>query len=152
MADEFIQQGKADIINLGRQLICDPETPNKYFSGRKLEIKRCFACIAACGSGACVYDPYTGPFQKDLIPTDTPKKIIVLGGDEYLSSPIDLRPKFHLYKANIALISGIAWDHINAFPTYENYVGQFSTFLDTMVKGGTIIYNDNLVIWIIQVK
>ena len=68
-------------------------------------------------------------------------EIIVLEGDEYLSSPIDLRPKFHLYKANIALISGIAWDHINVFPTYENYVGQFSTFLDTMVKGGTIIYN-----------
>jgi UDP-N-acetylmuramate: L-alanyl-gamma-D-glutamyl-meso-diaminopimelate ligase len=68
-------------------------------------------------------------------------EIIVLEGDEYLSSPIDLRPKFHLYRANIALISGIAWDHINVFPTYENYVGQFSAFLDTMVKGGTIIYN-----------
>lgn len=69
-------------------------------------------------------------------------EIIVLEGDEYLSSPIDLRPKFHLYRANIALISGIAWDHINVFPTYENYVGQFSAFLDTMVKGGTIIYNE----------
>jgi len=69
-------------------------------------------------------------------------EIIVLEGDEYLSSPIDLRPKFHLYRANIALISGIAWDHINVFPTYENYVGQFSTFLDTMVKGGTIVYNE----------
>ncbi len=69
-------------------------------------------------------------------------EIIVLEGDEYLSSPVDLRPKFHLYKANIALISGIAWDHINVFPTYENYVEQFSTFLDTMVKGGTIIYNE----------
>lgn len=68
-------------------------------------------------------------------------EIIVLEGDEYLSSPIDLRPKFHLYRANIALISGIAWDHINVFPTYSNYVGQFSTFLDTMVKGGTIVYN-----------
>ncbi len=69
-------------------------------------------------------------------------EIIVLEGDEYLSSPIDLRPKFHLYRANIALISGIAWDHINVFPTYENYVGQFSAFLDTMVKGGTIVYNE----------
>ena len=69
-------------------------------------------------------------------------EIIILEGDEYLSSPIDLRPKFHLYRANIALISGIAWDHINVFPTYENYVGQFSTFLDTMVKGGTIVYNE----------
>ena len=44
---------------------------------------------------------------------------IVLEGDEYLSSPIDRRPKFHLYKPNIALLSGIAWDHINVFPTYE---------------------------------
>ena len=68
--------------------------------------------------------------------------LIILEGDEYLSSALDPRPKFHLYKANIALISGIAWDHINVFPTYENYVGQFSTFLDTMVKGGTIVYNE----------
>jgi UDP-N-acetylmuramate: L-alanyl-gamma-D-glutamyl-meso-diaminopimelate ligase len=49
---------------------------------------------------------------------------IVLEGDEYLS-PIDRRPKFHLYQPNIALISGIAWDHINVFPTYQNYVEQF---------------------------
>jgi UDP-N-acetylmuramate: L-alanyl-gamma-D-glutamyl-meso-diaminopimelate ligase len=77
-----------------------------------------------------------------MVHLTTENEIIVLEGDEYLSSPIDLRPKFHLYRANIALISGIAWDHINVFPTYENYVGQFSTFLDTMVKGGTIIYNE----------
>lgn len=44
---------------------------------------------------------------------------IVLEGDEYLSSPMDMRPKFHLYKPNIALLSGIAWDHINVFPTFE---------------------------------
>ncbi len=68
-------------------------------------------------------------------------EIIVLEGDEYLSSPIDLRPKFHLYQANIALISGIAWDHINVFPTYENYVDQFRIFVDSIIKGGTIIYN-----------
>lgn len=68
-------------------------------------------------------------------------EIMVLEGDEYLSSPIDLRPKFHLYQANIALISGIAWDHINVFPTYENYVDQFRIFVDSMVKGGTIVYN-----------
>ena len=48
-----------------------------------------------------------------------------LEGDEYLSSPIDRRPKFHLYQPNIALLSGIAWDHINVFPTFENYVEQF---------------------------
>ena len=69
-------------------------------------------------------------------------EIMVLEGDEYLSSPIDLRPKFHLYKANIALISGIAWDHINVFPTFENYVEQFSIFVDTMVKGGMMVYNE----------
>ena len=66
---------------------------------------------------------------------------IVLEGDEYLSSPIDLRPKFHLYKPNIALISGIAWDHINVFPTYEGYVEQFSIFVDSIVEGGSITYN-----------
>ena len=67
---------------------------------------------------------------------------IVLEGDEYLSSPIDLRPKFHLYKPNIALLSGIAWDHINVFPTYENYVEQFSIFVDSIVSGGSINYNE----------
>ncbi len=66
---------------------------------------------------------------------------IVLEGDEYLSSPIDRRPKFHLYKPNIALLSGIAWDHINVFPTFENYVEQFQIFVDTIVKGGSITYN-----------
>ena len=67
---------------------------------------------------------------------------MVLEGDEYLSSPIDRRPKFHLYKPNIALLSGIAWDHINVFPTYEGYVEQFEIFLDSIVKGGSITYNE----------
>ena len=67
---------------------------------------------------------------------------IVLEGDEYLSSPIDRRPKFHLYKPNIALLSGIAWDHINVFPTYENYVEQFKIFVDSIVRGGSINYNE----------
>lgn len=67
---------------------------------------------------------------------------IVLEGDEYLSSPIDRRPKFHLYKPNIALLSGIAWDHINVFPTYENYVEQFKIFVDSIIKGGSINYNE----------
>lgn len=67
---------------------------------------------------------------------------IVLEGDEYLSSPIDRRPKFHLYKPNIALLSGIAWDHINVFPTYENYAEQFEIFVDSIVKGGSITYNE----------
>ncbi len=66
---------------------------------------------------------------------------IVLEGDEYLSSPIDRRPKFHLYQPNIALISGIAWDHINVFPTFENYVEQFEIFIKTIVDGGSLTYN-----------
>jgi len=66
---------------------------------------------------------------------------IVLEGDEYLSSPIDRRPKFHLYKPNIALLSGIAWDHINVFPTFENYVEQFQIFVNSMTNGGAMVYN-----------
>ncbi len=67
-------------------------------------------------------------------------KIAVIEGDEYLASPIDRRPKFHLYKPNIALLSGIAWDHINVFPTFENYVEQFTTFVDLIEPNGSLIY------------
>jgi UDP-N-acetylmuramate: L-alanyl-gamma-D-glutamyl-meso-diaminopimelate ligase len=66
---------------------------------------------------------------------------MVLEGDEYLSSPIDRRPKFHLYQPNIALLSGIAWDHINVFPTFENYLEQFRIFVDSITVGGSISYN-----------
>lgn len=69
-------------------------------------------------------------------------EFIVLEGDEYLSSPIDMRPKFHLYKPNIALLSGIAWDHINVFPTFENYVEQFSIFTNSLIDGGIMVYNE----------
>lgn len=68
---------------------------------------------------------------------------IVIEGDEYLSSPTDLRPKFHLYQPNIALISGIAWDHINVFPTFENYVDQFKIFIDKITNGGILVYNED---------
>ena len=67
---------------------------------------------------------------------------MLLEGDEYLSSPIDRRPKFHLYQPNIALLSGIAWDHINVFPTFENYVEQFEIFVSMITKGGILVYND----------
>ncbi len=70
-------------------------------------------------------------------------EIMILEGDEYLSSPIDRRPKFHLYKPNIALISGIAWDHINVFPTIENYVEQFDIFCSLIEEGGALIYNSD---------
>ncbi len=66
--------------------------------------------------------------------------VIVLEGDEYLSSPVDRRPKFHLYDPHIALISGIAWDHINVFPTFENYLEQFEVFVDQMMDDGILIY------------
>ncbi len=66
--------------------------------------------------------------------------VMVLEGDEYLTSPIDRRPKFHLYKPDIALISGIAWDHINVFPTFKNYVDQFKIFADLITENGTLIY------------
>ncbi len=67
-------------------------------------------------------------------------KISVLEGDEYLSSPIDRRPKFHLYYPDIAVVSGIAWDHINVFPTFENYVQQFRIFVDKVSQSGKVIY------------
>lgn len=63
-------------------------------------------------------------------------------GDEYLSSVMDRRPKFHLYRPNIALLSGISWDHINVFPTFENYVEQFRIFVDSIVPGGILVYNE----------
>ncbi len=66
--------------------------------------------------------------------------IAVIEGDEYLSSPIDRRPKFHLYHPNIALLSGIAWDHINVFPTFDNYVEQFRIFIDLIRPNGSLIY------------
>ena len=67
-------------------------------------------------------------------------KLIVIEGDEYLSSPIDLAPKFHWYAPHYAIISGIAWDHINVFPTFEMYVDQFKIFTGKMEKGGTLVY------------
>jgi len=69
--------------------------------------------------------------------------LIIIEGDEYLSSPIDRRPKFHLYKANLAVISGIAWDHINVFPTFENYTEQFEIFIQTIQPNGAVFYADN---------
>jgi UDP-N-acetylmuramate: L-alanyl-gamma-D-glutamyl-meso-diaminopimelate ligase len=64
----------------------------------------------------------------------------VIEGDEYLASPIDKRPKFHLYKPNIAILSGIAWDHINVFPTFEIYVEQFKKFIQLIKPKGSLIY------------
>ena len=67
-------------------------------------------------------------------------KYAVIEGDEYLASPIDRRPKFHLYKPNIAILSGIAWDHINVFPTFEIYTEQFTKFIELIEPNGHLIY------------
>lgn len=67
-------------------------------------------------------------------------EIAVFEGDEYLSSPTDPRPKFHLYHPHIAVLSGIAWDHINVFPTFDGYVEQFATFAGLIEPGGTLFY------------
>ncbi len=80
--------------------------------------------------------------------------LMVLEGDEYLSSPLDLRSKFLHYHPNIALLSGIAWDHINVFPTYEGYVSQFQKFVDSISEGGALVYNeeDPEVVRVIEAK
>ena len=67
-------------------------------------------------------------------------KIAVFEGDEYLSSANDPRPKFHLYRPHLALITGIAWDHINVFPTFDNYVEQFRIFNGLIEHGGKLFY------------
>ncbi len=66
---------------------------------------------------------------------------MLIEGDEYLSSPIDLKPKFLWYKPHLSLISGIAWDHINVFPTLADYEDQFRQYIETIVPGGTVIFN-----------
>lgn len=66
--------------------------------------------------------------------------VAIFEGDEYLSSPLDLTPKFHRYKPHVALLTGIAWDHINVFPTWDNYVSQFDTFAQTIEPNGSMIY------------
>jgi UDP-N-acetylmuramate: L-alanyl-gamma-D-glutamyl-meso-diaminopimelate ligase len=66
--------------------------------------------------------------------------IAIFEGDEYLSSCLDPRPKFHVYQPQIALVSGIAWDHINVFPTWENYISQFRIFIENIPSGGCLIF------------
>ncbi|HEC36635.1 hypothetical protein LCGC14_0705100 [marine sediment metagenome] len=78
MADRFIQQGKADIIYLARQLICDPDTPNKYFKGQSDDIRCCIGCLVGCGS-VCAQDAFSGQNYTELTPSTEPKKIVILG-------------------------------------------------------------------------
>lgn len=76
----------------------------------------------------------------NMVNLSTDARIAVFEGDEYLSSCLDPRPKFHLYEPQIALISGIAWDHINVFPTWEGYVDQFRIFINHMPAGSNLVY------------
>ncbi len=69
--------------------------------------------------------------------------VIIIEGDEYLDSPTNRTPKFLFYKHHTAVISGIAWDHINVFPTFEEYKNQFQRFLDLTPKSGVLIYNED---------
>lgn len=77
-------------------------------------------------------------FERMVQLSDAP--LIILEGDEYLSSPIDLTPKFLWYQPHVALLSGIAWDHINVFPTFELYKNQFQLFAETIMTGGSLVY------------
>ena len=77
-----------------------------------------------------------------MVELESGSEFMVMDGDEYLSSPIDRRPKFHLYRPNITVFTGIAWDHINVFPTFESYVDQFRKYLETIEPGGALIYNE----------
>ncbi|NVM55047.1 MAG: FAD-dependent oxidoreductase [Candidatus Helarchaeota archaeon] len=81
LADKFIQQGKADIIYMGRQLLCDPDTPNKYFTEQLDDIRYCIGCLQDCYLSAqiCALDQFGGRNYKDLVQTTEPRKIIILG-------------------------------------------------------------------------
>jgi UDP-N-acetylmuramate: L-alanyl-gamma-D-glutamyl-meso-diaminopimelate ligase len=76
----------------------------------------------------------------NTVSLDPDNRIAIFEGDEYLSSCLDPRPKFLLYKPKIALISGIAWDHINVFPTWENYTEQFRLFICNMPEDGGLVF------------
>ncbi len=75
-----------------------------------------------------------------MVQLEEKNKIAVIEGDEYLSSPIDLTPKFHWYKPDVAILTGIAWDHINVFPTFDNYVSQFEIFIKSICKNGKLFW------------
>ncbi|MCB0820083.1 MAG: peptidoglycan synthetase [Bacteroidetes bacterium] len=77
---------------------------------------------------------------KTMVKLTKEAPLVLLEGDEYLSSPVERVPKFHLYKPHVAVLSGIAWDHINVFPTFENYVDQFRVFISKIEPGGVLFY------------
>ncbi len=80
---------------------------------------------------------------ENMVSLSDENEFVVIEGDEYYSSAIDSRSKFFWYKPNITLISGIDWDHINIFPTNESYINQFKLYVDSICKGGIVIYYEN---------
>lgn len=79
--------------------------------------------------------------HEGTIRLSTTAKIIIIEGDEDVTSTIDNRSKFEHYKPHIALLSGIGWSHVNAFPTFEAYVTQFKKYLSSIIEGGKLIYS-----------
>ena len=108
--------GKTSITSMILHVLSKQNIDHNYMVGAKLEGFEC------------------------MVKLSNDVEIAIIEGDEYLSSPIDRRPKFHLYRPNIAVISGIAWDHINVFPTFENYVDQFNIFANKIDQNGYLIY------------
>ncbi len=78
-------------------------------------------------------------FDQSVQLSDAP--VIILEGDEYPASAVEKRPKIFFYNPDISVLSGIAWDHINVFPTYENYYSQFEQYVSGMKKGSLLLYN-----------
>ncbi len=80
-------------------------------------------------------------FDQSVNITDAP--VIICEGDEYPASAIEKKPKFHFLFPHVAILTGIAWDHINVFPTFEFYLEQFVIFIHKIEKGGLLIYNES---------
>ncbi len=79
-------------------------------------------------------------FHQSVQITDAP--VIICEGDEYPASTLERRPKFHFLFPHIAILTGIAWDHINVFPTFDIYLEQFTIFIGKIEPDGVLIYNE----------
>lgn len=110
--------GKTTITSMILHILKDSEFEYDYMVGAQLEG---YDCMVKLSEGS---------------------ELVILEGDEYLSSPIDRRPKFHHYRPHVAVLTGIAWDHINVFPTFENYVEQFSIFSNLIEENGKLLWFD----------
>jgi thioredoxin reductase len=141
MAEKFLQEGKADIIYMGRQLTSDPETPNKYFEGRYEDIRKCIGCLEGCGNPCPVnYDIQVSPIP--LAPAERPKKVLVIGGGVAgmeAARVCALRGhKVTLIEKNSELggmVSALALNPLNAeFSNFVEYLGNQMRRLNVEVK------------------